>query len=70
MECKEPKACTIMLRGGSKDTLNELERNLQDALAVTKNLITSPMLLPGGGAIEMEVSQLLNAYSKTQESMH
>ena len=28
LECKDPKACTIMLRGGSKDTLNELERNL------------------------------------------
>ena len=31
-ECEEPKACTIVLRGGSKDVLNELERNLQDAM--------------------------------------
>ena len=28
LECRQPKACTILLRGGSKDTLNELERNL------------------------------------------
>lgn len=27
-ECKKPKACTIMLRGASKDVLNEIERNL------------------------------------------
>jgi len=27
-ECVEPKACTILLRGGSKDVLNEVERNL------------------------------------------
>ena len=28
-DCKEPKACTILLRGASKDILNEMERNLQ-----------------------------------------
>ena len=33
-ECDEPKACTILLRGGSKDVLNEFERNLQDAMQV------------------------------------
>jgi T-complex protein 1 subunit gamma len=31
-ECQEPKACTIVLRGGSKDVLNEIERNLSDAM--------------------------------------
>ncbi|CAI7828880.1 unnamed protein product [Closterium sp. NIES-53] len=29
VECKEPKACTVLLRGASKDILNEMERNLQ-----------------------------------------
>lgn len=28
VECKTPKACTILLRGASKDVLNEIERNL------------------------------------------
>jgi T-complex protein 1 subunit gamma len=28
IECKSPKACSIILRGGSKDVLNEIERNL------------------------------------------
>ena len=27
-ECKEPNACSILLRGASKDVLNEIERNL------------------------------------------
>lgn len=27
-ECKQPKACSIVLRGASKDVLNEIERNL------------------------------------------
>ncbi|XP_053966896.1 T-complex protein 1 subunit gamma [Anastrepha ludens] len=58
--CKEPKACTILLRGASKDILNETERNLQDALHVARNLIIEPRLVAGGGAIEMAVSQLLS----------
>merc|ERR1711876_130610 len=28
-DCKDPKACTILLRGASKDILNEVERNLR-----------------------------------------
>uniref|UniRef100_A0A6B2EH36 T-complex protein 1 subunit gamma n=1 Tax=Phlebotomus kandelakii TaxID=1109342 RepID=A0A6B2EH36_9DIPT len=58
-ECKEPKACTILLRGASKDILSETERNLQDALHVAKNLVLEPRLVPGGGAIEMAISQAL-----------
>ena len=56
MDCKNPKACTIVLRGGSKDVLNEIERNLLDALSVAKNLAAHPTLVPGGGASEMELS--------------
>lgn len=59
-ECKEPKACTILLRGASKDILNETERNLQDALHVARNLVLEPRLVAGGGAVEMAVSQLLS----------
>ena len=55
-ECKSPKACTIMLRGASKDVLNEIERNLHDALGVTRNVMLNPELVPGGGAIEMELA--------------
>lgn len=33
-ECKDAKACTVLLRGGSKDVLNEVERNLGDAMQV------------------------------------
>ncbi|KAF9807707.1 hypothetical protein SFRURICE_006130 [Spodoptera frugiperda] len=53
--------CTILLRGASKDVLNEIERNLQDALHVAKNLVLNPRLVAGGGAVEMAVSQALSA---------
>eukprot|EP00539_Tryblionella_compressa_P015919 CAMPEP_0178847404 /NCGR_PEP_ID=MMETSP0746-20121128/18645_1 /TAXON_ID=913974 /ORGANISM="Nitzschia punctata, Strain CCMP561" /LENGTH=486 /DNA_ID=CAMNT_0020512049 /DNA_START=39 /DNA_END=1498 /DNA_ORIENTATION=- len=55
-ECKDPKACTIILRGGSKDVLNEIERNLQDAMQVVRNVVYNPKLLPGGGATEMALA--------------
>lgn len=55
-ECEDPKACTIILRGGSKDVLNEIERNLHDAMEVVRNVVYDPKLLPGGGATEMAVA--------------
>lgn len=59
LNCKEPKACTILLRGASKDVLNEMERNLQDALCVGRNILACPQLVPGGGAFEMEIGARL-----------
>jgi T-complex protein 1 subunit gamma len=58
-ECKDPGACTILLRGGSKDVLNEIERNLQDAMQVARNVVFEPLLLPGGGATEMRIAHEL-----------
>ncbi|CAL4148845.1 unnamed protein product, partial [Meganyctiphanes norvegica] len=64
-ECKNPKACTIVLRGPSKDIINEVERNLQDALGVARNLVLEPRLVIGGGAVEMAVSQALQDKAKS-----
>lgn len=58
IDCKEPKACTIVLRGASKDILNEVERNLQDALHVARNVMVDARLVPGGGAVEMALSRV------------
>ncbi|KAI5295103.1 T-complex protein 1 subunit gamma [Ascosphaera acerosa] len=62
--CREPKACTILLRGPSKDVLNEIERNLQDAMAVARNVMFHSRLCPGGGATEMAVSVRLAQLAK------
>ncbi|KAL7423519.1 T-complex protein 1 subunit gamma [Cryptotrichosporon argae] len=58
-ECKSPKACTILLRGPSKDILNEIDRNLADAMSVARNVVFNPILAPGGGATEMAISVAL-----------
>jgi len=69
VKCKQPKACTILLRGPSKDILNEVERNLQDAMAVSRNVLFSPLLSPGGGATEMAISVYLAEKSKSIEGV-
>jgi T-complex protein 1 subunit gamma len=67
--CSDPKACTILLRGPSKDVLNEIERNLQDAMGVARNVVFQPRLSPGGGATEMAVSVRLSQRAKQVEGV-
>merc|ERR1719322_685054 len=47
-----------------ENILKEVERNLQDAIHVARNIFLKPKLVPGGGAVEMEVSHLLTEKSK------
>ncbi|KAH8872260.1 T-complex protein 1 subunit gamma [Schistosoma japonicum] len=67
-KCKNPKACTILLRGASKDVLNEVERNLQDAMNVARNVMLEQRLVPGGGAVEMALAYELTEKSKLVNS--
>ncbi|KAL0324292.1 UNVERIFIED_CONTAM: T-complex protein 1 subunit gamma [Sesamum calycinum] len=69
VDCKDPKACTVLLRGASKDLLNEVERNLQDAMSVARNIIKNPKLVPGGGATELTVSAMLKQKSSSIEGI-
>ena len=67
VDCVEPKACTILLRGASKDVLNEIERNLGDAMNVVRTIYQDPRVVPGGGAAEMTLAHMLIEGSKRQE---
>lgn len=61
---KDAKACTILLRGANKDTLNEVDRNLHDAMCVARNIAKEPLLVPGGGASESSIAQYLTQRAK------
>merc|ERR1719359_2600426 len=67
VDCDAPKACTIILRGASKDVLNEIERNLGDAMNIVRTIMLDPRVVPGGGAIEMTLANKLIEGSKLQE---
>ena len=58
------KTVSILLRGSNQLVLDEAERSLHDALCVVRCLVKKRSLVPGGAAVEMEVAQKLQAYSR------
>ncbi|HMD78688.1 MAG TPA: thermosome subunit beta [Nitrososphaerales archaeon] len=54
--CKNPKAVTILLRGGTQRIVDEGERSLHDAIMVTKDVMEKPAIVAGGGAAEAEAA--------------
>ncbi len=59
----------MLLRGANKDVLNEVERNLMDAMNVARNILMEPRLVPGGGAVEMALSQALQNKANSMEGV-
>lgn len=62
-ECKNPKAVTVVIRGGSEHVIDEAERSLRDALCVVRNAVEDGQIVPGGGAAEAELARQLRAYA-------
>src|SRR5207245_1113753 len=50
--CKNPRAITLLLRGGSQRVVDEVDRSMHDALMVVKDVIENPAIVAGGGAPE------------------
>ena len=46
-----------------------MQRNLDDAMCVARNIFREPKLVPGGGAFEMEISARLIENSKNIEGL-
>jgi len=63
--CKNPRAVTILIRGGTERIVDEAERSLHDALCVVRDIVEEPKVLAGGGAPELEASRALRKYAET-----
>jgi thermosome len=63
--CKNPKAISILLRGGSQRVVDEAERSVHDALMTVKDVVEYPYIVPGGGAPEAIVSQQIREWSNS-----
>lgn len=61
--CKNPKAVSILLRGGSQRVVDEAERSMHDALMVVRDVAQRPSILAGGGSPEAYVSQKLRGWA-------
>lgn len=63
--CPNARTCTLILRGGAEQFLEETERSLHDAIMIVRRTIKNDAVVAGGGAIEMELSKMLRDYSRT-----
>jgi archaeal chaperonin len=63
--CKNPKAVTLLIRGGSQRVIDEVDRSLHDALMVVKDVIEKPLIVYGGGSPEAYVSGKLRQWAQT-----
>ena len=62
-ECPETKASTIILRGGADQFIKEAERSLNDAIMIVRRAVKAEYIVPGGGAIELEISKILKDWA-------
>src|SRR3989449_380467 len=63
--CKNAKAVSILIRGGTEHVGDEVERIMHDALRVVGAPIEDGEALPGGGAADIELSLRLKDYAPT-----
>ena len=63
--CKNPRALTVLIRGGTEKVIDEAERSLHDTLCVVKDIMQRPYVVAGGGAPEIEVSSRLRKWAES-----
>ncbi|RUS72027.1 hypothetical protein EGW08_020211 [Elysia chlorotica] len=63
--CPQAKTCTIILRGGTEQFMEETHRSLHDAIMIVRRAMKNDSVVAGGGAIEMELSSHLREQSRT-----
>jgi len=63
--CKEPKAVTILIRGGREHVVDEVERAMEDAIKGVAAALELGKIVPGGGAVEVQVARQLRKYAES-----
>lgn len=63
--CKNPKAVTILIHGGTNHVIDEIERALKDGLGVVSSSLKTKLVVPGGGAIEVELAKRLREFGQS-----
>ena len=62
---KTTKSVSILIRGGTKHIIDEIERSLIDAWSVTKVAIEDGMMVTGGGSTAVEIAMRLRNYAQS-----
>ncbi|VAI44057.1 unnamed protein product [Triticum turgidum subsp. durum] len=62
--CPSGQTATIVLRGGADQFIEEAERSLHDAIMIVRRAVRNSTVVPGGGAIDMEISKYLRLHAR------
>jgi len=62
-KCKDPHSVAILIRAGLERMVDEAERAITDSLSVVSDVIENNKIVPGGGAIEIEIAKELRQYA-------
>jgi len=63
--CKDPKAVSLLVRGGTEHVVDEVERAVHDGISVISAAIEDGKMVAGGGAPEVELAKQLREYAET-----
>ncbi|MFP4171047.1 MAG: thermosome subunit beta [Methanomassiliicoccales archaeon] len=61
--CGNPKALSILIRGGTEHVVEEIERSLEDAVHVVAVGIEDGKMITGGGSTAVELAMRLREYA-------
>jgi chaperonin GroEL (HSP60 family) len=61
--CKNPKAVSILIRGGTEHVIDEIDRSLNDAISVVAVAVEDGKLVTGGGSTAVEIAMKLRDYA-------
>ncbi|MBI2044190.1 TCP-1/cpn60 chaperonin family protein [Candidatus Pacearchaeota archaeon] len=62
--CRNPKALTILIHGGTSHVIDEIERAIKDGLGDVSCSLKDGLIVPGGGAVEIELARRLREFSQ------
>ncbi len=64
-DCKEPKAVSILVRGGTEHVVDEAKRAMEDAVLGLISALEVGKVVYGGGSIEIELAKKLREYAES-----
>ncbi|OYT57041.1 MAG: thermosome subunit [Candidatus Aenigmarchaeota archaeon ex4484_14] len=64
-ECRNPKAVSILIRGGTEHVVDEAKRAMEDAILGVASAIKSGKIVTGGGSTEIEIGRNLREFAET-----
>ena len=63
-ECRDPKAVSILIRGGTEHVVEEVERAMEDALGGVASALEIGKIVAGGGAPEESIAKGLREFAQ------